>query len=135
MGAASVYGPLVRIHRNLHAARKGTPQWVRTERGKVVEYLPTVALRDVTTRVRPGGVRRCQEQGVRQVCAFFDGFRIDPADLPTSEPEAIVRFDPRQDEQFHAVGILDSPGGRYPFRTAAFVALCESGRAYAWGAE
>jgi hypothetical protein len=134
MGAASVYGPSVRIHRNLHNARKGGPQWTRTERGKVVEYLDAVALRDVTTRVRQGGIRRCQEKGQREVCAFFDGFLVDPADLPTTEPEALVRFDPRYDSQFFAAG-FDVPGGRFAFRSAEYVLLAESGAAYVWGAK
>jgi len=126
--------PIVRIHRNLHNAKRGGPQWTRTERGKVVEYLDAVALRDVSTRVRPGGVRRCQDRGVREVCAFFDGQRIDPTDLPTSEPEAAVRFDPRVDSQFYAAG-FDVPGSRFPFSRADFIALTHSGRAYVWGAE
>ena len=130
MGAA----PIVRIHRNLHNAKRGGPQWSRTERGKVVEYLKSVALREVSTRVRQGGVRRCQSRGVREVCAFFDGERIDPNQLPKSEPEAVVRFDPRVDSQFYAAG-FDMPGSRFPFARADFIALTDDGRAYVWGAK
>lgn len=90
-----------RIHRNLHAARAGAPQWVRTIVGRVDAYLARLILVNVTTRIRRGSAARCLESGVRAVVAFFDGKETD------AEPEGEwqrVSFDPRRDTEFVAAG-------------------------------
>lgn len=92
----------MRIHRNLHNARRGGPQWVSTVNGRVDEYLTEVVLLQVTTRIQPGGLARCKLQRKRDVCAFFDGgFCVD---VPRSDSWQRVAFDPRQDKTFLADG-------------------------------
>lgn len=101
----------IRVHRNLHAARAGAPQWVITDgRGRVVERVPYLALADVETMVQPAGVRRCHETGVRAVCARFKGRPAALWELPDAGLEWWrTQFDPRRDEAFMAV--IESPFG------------------------
>lgn len=136
----------IRVHRNLHNARKGGPQWVRTERGKVAEYLDSVCLMDVTTRVQPGGVRRCQERQVRAVCAFFDGARatdreITDRRMATGGTWERVAFDPREDDEFMVlpsgaeVRAMPYPGAyRGRWNAADAVMLNPDGACYALNA-
>jgi hypothetical protein len=90
--------PAIRVHRNLHNARRGGPQWVRTAKGKVAEYLEAVVLTGVTTRIQPAGQRKCQESGTRSVCAYFDGQRTGKAHGVWHK----VSYDPRSDDSFTA---------------------------------
>lgn len=92
---------MIRIHRNLHRARAGGPQWVRTQRGKVAEYLESVTLTNVTTRTRPGCMDDCKESQKRAVCAFFDG--VPAVHAPEGDWQR-VSFDPRVDNHFHVDG-------------------------------
>jgi hypothetical protein len=114
----------LRVHRNLHAARAGGPQWVSTVRGKVAAYLPSVALENVTTRVQPGGVAACQRSGVRSVVAFFDGHETDPVHVWNLDSPAWqrVQFDPRHDSAFRA--------GDRIFNRASVACLCADGSTY-----
>lgn len=115
----------MRIHRNLHNARRGGPQWVHTARGKVQAYLDSVCLVNVTTRIQPAGQRKCQESGVRSVCAFFDGDRPAEAYLGCGEWHR-VSYDPRKDEAFlFAVG-----GFTQSWNTAEAVRLDTDGSCY-----
>jgi len=92
----------MRVHRNLHHARKGGPQWVSTVRGRVDEYLSEVVLLQVRTRIQPAGIAKCALQRKRDVCAFFDGGRT--YDLPQKGQWKAVSFDPRVDKTFLADG-------------------------------
>jgi hypothetical protein len=93
----------MRVHRNLHNAKRGGPQWTVTARGRVVEYLADVHLAGVTTRIQPAGAARCHSTGVRSVCAFFDGERV--TDLHDVDgPWLRVTYDPRKHSDFMANG-------------------------------
>lgn len=113
----------MRIHRNLHNAKAGGPQWVETKGGKVQQYLDSVALLDVSTRIQPAGQRKCQETNVRSVCAFFDGELTDVPGL-RNDSWLRVEYDPRVDDTFKAVS---STGVRYPWNRAAAAHLCADG--------
>lgn len=90
-----------RIHRNLHNARRGGPQWVETKGGKVRAYLDSVLLTNVTTRIQPAGARKCRDTGVRSVCAFFDGVRgSDDRGYVGTGTWHRISYDPRRDEAF-----------------------------------
>ncbi len=91
----------MRIHRNLHNARRGGPQWVHTVKGKVEAYLDSVLLVNVTTRIQPAGQAKCQTSGVRSVCAFFDGDLPTGAYVGTGSWDKVV-YDPRVDDAFLA---------------------------------
>ncbi len=115
----------MRYHRNLHNAKRGGPQWVRTERGRVAEYLETVELEGVTTRLQPAGVRKCQERNVRSVCAFLDGeptHQAPPLVSPGWEP---ICFDPRVDQNFRTPEGLE-------WNAADYVILASDGRSWAY---
>ena len=111
----------MRLHRNLHKARVGGPQWVSTVRGKVDEYLDEVVLVHVTTRIQPGGLARCALQRRRDVCAFFDGGRAEESCV-MDERWCRVSFDPRQDRTFLANG--------KPWNAADMAYLREDGSAF-----
>ena len=114
----------MRYHRNLHNAKRGGPQWVRTERGRVAEYLETVTLVNVTTRLQPAGVRKCQERGVRSVCAYLDGEPRPNLNANGGQGNwQRIQFDPRSDNHFLADG--------QPWNAAAAVKLEQDGSAYA----
>ena len=115
-------GAVMRVHRNLHNAKAGGPQWVHTHKGKVAEYLDSVLLTEVTTRIQPAGQRKCQAAGVRSVCAFFDGTPGDDVqglvaaiddvlDVVDGSEWRRVSYDPRVDDGFlsynPATGIKD----------------------------
>jgi hypothetical protein len=97
-----------------------------------VEYLEGLCLREVTTRIRPAGVRKCAESNVRRVCAFIDGsdttglikgWEVFNGDKPGWHR---VHFDPRIDTAF-------SYGpGRERFNTAGGISLCPDGSSYVW---
>lgn len=112
----------MRIHRNLHNAKAGGPQWVETKGGKVQQYLEAIGLVDVTTRIQPAGQRKCAESQVRSVCAYFDG---NPGtDWETIDPRRDegwlrVSYDPRKDTAFMA-------GGK-PWNTAVATLLLADG--------
>lgn len=89
----------MRVHRNLHNARKGGPQWVETISGKVTRYLEEVKLTGVSTRIQPAGQAKCQSSGVRSVIAFFDGAEAPGADVLPGTWER-VEYDPRVDSTF-----------------------------------
>ena len=89
----------LRVHRNLHNAKRGGPQWVSTVRGKVDAYLDDVLLTGVTTRIQPAGARKCAESGVRSVCAYFDGDKPTGAYVGTGEWHRVA-YDPRVDAAF-----------------------------------
>ena len=112
----------MRIHRNLHNAKKGGPQWVETKGGKVAQYLETVALVDVSTRIQPAGARKCQQTNVRSVCAFFDGEQTDVPGMRNENWYRVV-YDPRVDDQFrYKKGLVT-----YPWNRAAAAHLCADG--------
>jgi len=92
----------VRVHRNLHKARAGGPQWVSTVRGRVDEYLDEVVLMNVTTRIQPGGLAKCKKRQRRDVCAYLDGDRGHRVD--DGHEWQRVAFDPRCDANFLADG-------------------------------
>ena len=95
----------MRVHRNLHAARKGGPQWVETARGRVVRYWAELELRDVSTRIQPAGAERCKLTQVRSVCAFLDGeLHTGPASVWAAWSR--VKYDPRH----HAAFLHDQRG-------------------------
>jgi len=133
--------PSIRVHRNLHkraawlkAVKGGATheqasasiggQWVRTAGGRVAEYMDSVVLTGVTTRIQPAAQRKCQESGTRSVCAYFDGTRVDV------DPQAPIRdwlrvsYDPRVDDCFRAT-VQGRPGTpvTYPWNTADAVVL------------
>jgi hypothetical protein len=110
----------VRVHRNLHKARAGGPQWVVTKSGRVLEYLDRVVLENVTTRIQPGGLRRCRKKQVRNVCGFLDGECLSRR--PAGEGWLPIRFDPRKDLAFLA--------GDTPWNRAAAVDLKSDGTAW-----
>jgi|SRR6056297_988103 len=112
----------IRVHRNLHRARIGGPQWVQTERGRVKGYLEEITLEEVSTRIQAGGRRRCEEKQVRSVCGFLDGV---PGGKEGGQPSAWRRisFDPRVDETFMAEGKR--------WNRAEAVRLCGDGSAWA----
>ena len=112
----------MRIHRNLHNARRGGPQWVSTVRGKVHQYLHDLRLKNVTTRIQPAGQRKCQESGVRSVCAYFDGDRENRLATEIAGEWLRVSYDPRVDSSFLANG--------QPWNTAAAVELRADGSCY-----
>jgi hypothetical protein len=89
----------MRVHRNLHNARRGGPQWVETQKGKVVRYLEEVKLREVSTRIQPAGQAKCQSSGVRSVIAFFDGVEGASIEFAIGTWER-VEYDPRVDSNF-----------------------------------
>ena len=113
----------MRVHRNLHNARRGGPQWVETKGGRVQRYLEEVVMLDVTTRIQPAGARKCRETQVRGVCAFFDG---SPAgDWQPQVPHSgwqRVSYDPRSDIDFMAGGL--------PWNAARAVCLDADGHCY-----
>jgi hypothetical protein len=110
----------IRVHRNLHKARAGGPQWVVTKRGRVVEYLDRAVLVNITTRVQPGGLRRCRKKQVRNVCGFLDGEGVTRR--PAGEGWMPIQFDPRKDLAFLACG--------KPWNRAAAVVLEQDGKAW-----
>lgn len=114
----------MRIHRNLHNAKAGGPQWVSTLRGKVDAYLDSVYLANVTTRIQPAGQRKCQESGVRSVCAYFDGDQAQAWEVQAGCPHGWhrVSYDPRVDSSFLADG--------RPWNTADAVRLQADGVTY-----
>ncbi len=123
----------MRVHRNLHNAKRGGPQWVVTERGKVVEYLVSVALVDVTTRIQPGGAAKCRTSGVRSVVAFFDGTHADNQALIAAvkdEGGQRITYDPRSDSEFYSYALLGSLPKRW--NTADAVILNADGTSYAY---
>ena len=67
------YGQLVRVHYNLHAARKRAPAWVVTQHNRVVCYLNSCTLADARPVVLPGGARRSLQIGRRTVHAYLAG--------------------------------------------------------------
>ena len=115
----------MRVHRNLHAARKGGPQWVETKGGRVAAYHAELQLAGVTTRLQPAGVRKCQERQVRSVCAYLDGGLCHDAPPLVSPGWEPVVFDPRRHDQF------TTPNGE-PWNAAAYVILAADGRAWAY---
>ena len=114
----------MRIHRNLHNARRGGPQWVSTVRGKVDAYLDFVALENVTTRIQPAGQRKCQESGVRSVCAFFDGDAVSEGRIDTGTWQ-LVSYDPRVDSCFQATDM--ETGEKTPWNRADVARLDTNG--------
>lgn len=127
----------IRVHRNLHNAKRGGPQWVRTHRGKVAEYLDSVALSDVSTRVQAGGVKRAQAAQVRNVCAYLDGTPdpVHPHALPPGETPFDgglwfkVTFDPRTDDSFGYRPVSDG-AIVYSWNRARRVILLPTGEAW-----
>lgn len=89
----------MRVHRNLHNARVGGPQWVETKSGKVQRYLEEVKLTGVSTRIQPAGQTKCQTSGVRSVVSFFDGVEAPGAAVLPGTWER-VEYDPRVDNTF-----------------------------------
>lgn len=110
----------VRVHRNLHKARSGGPQWVLTKSGRVVEYLARATLVNVSTRIQPSVLRRCREKKVRNVCGFLDGQRVEHREA--TEGWLPIRFDPRCDDVFLA--------GDKEWNRAEAVILTANGRAW-----
>lgn len=113
---------LIKVHRNLHAARQDAPQWSVTDTsGRVVAREPYVALADVATLVQPAGVARCKTTGVRAVCARFKGRPAALWELPdaTDVRWMVCEFDPRLDDAFMAAAF----GLRMRWNRADF-ALC-----------
>lgn len=93
-----------RIHRNLHNARRGGPQWVETRGGKVQACLDSVLLTNVTTRIQPAEARKCRESGQRAVCAFFDGVRGgDDRGYVGTGTWLRIAYDPRHNSTFEWV--------------------------------
>jgi len=92
----------MRVHRNLHNARKGGPQWVETQKGKVVRYLEEVKLTGVSTSIQPAVQAKCQESGVRSVIAFFDGVEAPGAHVLPGTWER-VEYDPRVNSNFQVI--------------------------------
>lgn len=93
----------MRLHRNLHNARAGGPQWVSTVRGRVDQYLDEVLLVHVTTRIQPAGLAKCALQQRRDVCAYLDGgLCVD--EVPCNADWRRISFDPRRDRTFLADG-------------------------------
>jgi hypothetical protein len=89
----------MRVHRNLHNAKRGGPQWVETKAGKVARYLDEVKLHDVSTRIQPAGQAKCQTSGVRSVVSFFDGVEGASIEFAIGTWER-VEYDPRVDNTF-----------------------------------
>lgn len=109
----------MRVHRNLHAARRGDSQWVETRGGIVHRYHATLALGGVSCIVQPGGAARCAREGVRDVVAYFSG--VQAAHVPSGD-WLRVSFDPRTDTRFRtALG---------PFDYADYAQLLADGAAY-----
>jgi hypothetical protein len=100
----------MRVHRNLHNARRGGPQWVHTHGGRVQAYLEAITLVNVSTRIQPAGQAKCQASGVRSVVAFFDGDEATTEFL--SKPQRgswqLVSYDPRRDSAFRVCAELPS---------------------------
>lgn len=92
----------MRVHRNLHNARVGGPQWVETVKGKVARYLDEVRLTNVSTRIQPAGQAKCQASGVRSVVAFFDGVEAPGAHVLPGTWER-VEYDPRVNSNFQVI--------------------------------
>ena len=114
----------MRLHRNLHNARRGGPQWVVTVRGRVHAYRDSIMLQNVTTRVQPGGVKRCAAKGVREVVAFLDGDEIAPSEAVGFKWRwRRISFDPRTDTQFSAEGFG-------PFDRALYIHLRADGSSW-----
>ena len=96
----------MRVHRNLHAARAGKPQWVETQRGRVVRYLRSLTLTDVSTRIQPAAAAKCKAEGVRRVCAFFDGTEAILANRSTKASDwQRIDYDPRNGQGFTAANV------------------------------
>lgn len=112
-----------RVHRNLHRARAGGPQWVLTQRGKVQEYRRTVALLAVNTRIRSATRKRCEVEQRRTVCAYIEGDVTDQGISPTGD-WCRISFDPRREANFMA---HDSNGARRPWNTADAARFDEDG--------
>lgn len=126
----------MRIHRNLHNARHGGPQWVHTVRGKVEAYLDSVLLVDVTTRIQPAGQAKCQTSGVRSVCAFFDGVQNTTAYVGTGSWDKVV-YDPRVDDAFlsgHPSLVALGSTSLKRWNTADAVRLTPEGECFVLGA-
>ena len=115
----------MRVHRNLHNARHGGPQWVHTVKGLVNEYLEEVVLTGVTTRIQPAGQRKAKDTQVRNVCAYFDGDRGD-ASVIAGKTWHRVSYDPRKDTAFQADGAR--------WNTADATVLAADGVTYVCGA-
>lgn len=117
----------MRVHRNLHNARRGGPQWVHTVKGRVSAYLDEVRLTSVTTRIQPAGAAKCAATQVRSVCAFFDGQETSfntPAEGGHGTWQRIG-YDPRKDASFMADGTA--------WNAAAAVELRADGSAWVLG--
>lgn len=116
----------MRVHRNLHAARQGKPQWVETPKGRGarVVYHENMILRGVTTRIQPAAAAACEREQVRRVCAFFVGTPDLPEhdDLP-AEGWKRIAYDPRTGGGFTCDGV--------EWEHADAVALNRDGSAYA----
>ncbi len=126
----------MRIHRNLHNARHGGPQWVHTVKGRVAQYLEEVYLTSVTTRIQPAGQAKCQASGVRSVCAFFDGEEVQPVTFTTGVVRRAggwrrISYDPRKDSSFFADGQKLYPSlNAEPWNTADAVKLLRDGSSW-----
>lgn len=119
-----------RVHRNLHRARAGGPQWVVTQRGKVQEYRSTVALLAVNTRIRAATRKRCEVQQRRTVCAYIEG-EITNQVMSSTGAWCRISFDPRREANFMA---CDSDGARRPWNTADAARFDEDGTGWALNA-
>ncbi|MEI2421998.1 hypothetical protein V6O07_17100, partial [Arthrospira platensis SPKY2] len=103
-----------RVHRNLHQARAGGPQWVLTKRGKVQAYRETVGLLGVNTKISAAVRKRCELKQRRTVCAYIEGLVTDRTALPVGA-WLRISFDPRREAYFMASG---DDGERKPWNAA-----------------
>ena len=109
----------MRVHRNLHNAKRGGPQWVHTHAGRVQSYLEAITLVNVSTRIQPAGQAKCQTSGVRSVVAFFDGDEVSNDWLTSNESVNDVwqrmAYDPRVNDAFQ---VVDAHGHQLPWNAA-----------------
>ena len=133
--ATQLDGPLVtdskatrfRVHRNLHHARVGGPQWVLTRRGRVQAYRVEVGLLGVRTKIGEAVRKRCELNQRRTVCAYVEGVVIDVAVLPAG---AWLRmsFDPRREANFM---VFSTDGARWAWNAADAARFDEEGIGWA----
>lgn len=89
-------GAVVDTYCDLHRHCTSLKALTGPEKGRVTAKADQVLLRDVTFRVLPGGLRRCREEGVRNVHAYARG-TVVACDVAAvrDHPDAIrVRYNP-----------------------------------------
>ena len=84
--AENFIGQRVRVHLNLHAKRQGKPQWVLTQKGRVVAYAHDLAIGAVTFKISEKRRQAVIAARCREVHAYCEGIVLAAAPEGTRTP-------------------------------------------------